>query len=304
MNALTVSERGRLLEHERTIEKGLKSFIAVGEALIAIRDGRLYREKYGTFDEYCKRRWAMTQQHGLRLVQAAEVIENLKSEPIGSLLPATESQARPLTRLEPAEQVEAWKEVVESAPNGKVTAAHVEKVVKQRQEPAPVSPAVAPSMAVHYSSKSVEWETPQELFDLLDEEFSFTLDVCALPENAKCKRYFTPDDDGLAQSWAGNICWMNPPYGTEIADWVAKAHREAKAPGTKVVCLLPARTDTGWWWDYCIVGQVRFIRGRLKFGGGEHSAPFPSALVIFQTFKMPTVEWWRVWKGVQLQEAA
>ena len=135
-------------------------------------------------------------------------------------------------------------------------------------------------MAVMFSSATDQWETPQAFFDVLDAEFHFEVDVCALPENAKCEAFFTPNDDGLAQEWRG-VCWMNPPYGRQIGRWVKKAYESAK-DGATVVCLLPARTDTAWWHDYCAKGEVRFIRGRLKFGGAKSSAPFPSAVVVFR----------------------
>ena len=134
---------------------------------------------------------------------------------------------------------------------------------------------------VMFSSKTDLWETPQEFFDRLNDEFGFELDVCALPENAKCARYFTPEMDGLAQPWNG-VCWCNPPYGREIGSWVRRALLSSAA-GNTVVMLLPARTDTRWFHDY-IYGkaEIRFIRGRLKFGGCKNSAPFPSMLVIFK----------------------
>ena len=138
-------------------------------------------------------------------------------------------------------------------------------------------------MKVHYSTNSNEWETPPELFDPLDKEFGFTLDVCALPATAKCEEYFTPKDDGLQKAWYG-VCWMNPPYGREIAHWMKKALQESQR-GVTVVCLVPSRTDTGWWWDYALKGEIRFIRGRVKFlQGGTYQgpAPFPSAIVIFR----------------------
>lgn len=138
-------------------------------------------------------------------------------------------------------------------------------------------------MAVHFSSKTSDWETPQDFFDRLNSEFHFELDVCASPENAKCPRYFTPEEDGLKQKWTG-VCWMNPPYGREIGRWVKKAYESAQE-GATVVCLLPARTDTSWWHDYCMKGEIRFIRGRLKFGGAKHPAPFPSAVVVFRPNK-------------------
>lgn len=140
--------------------------------------------------------------------------------------------------------------------------------------------------AVHFSSKTDMWATPQDLFDKLHAKYGFTLDVCALPENAKCARYFTPDDDGLKQNWSDHVCWMNPPYGREIGLWMKKAY-ESSLPdwqhlGATVVCLVPARTDTAWWHDYAIKGEVTFLRGRLKFGGHSNSAPFPSAIVVFR----------------------
>ena len=134
---------------------------------------------------------------------------------------------------------------------------------------------------VLFSSKSEIWETPQDLFDALDAEFNFTLDVCALPENAKCEKYYTPEQDGLSQPWSGN-CWCNPPYGKDIGKWIKKAH-EASFYGNTVVMLLPARTDTKWFHEYIWLKRVeiRFIKGRLKFGGSKNSAPFPSMICIF-----------------------
>jgi phage N-6-adenine-methyltransferase len=133
--------------------------------------------------------------------------------------------------------------------------------------------------AVHFSSKTCMWATPQDFFDKLNAEFGFELDVCALPENAKCERYFTPDIDGLRQLWRG-VVWMNPPYGRDIIKWVRKAYLSA-CDGATVVCLLPARTDTEWWHRYCAKGEIRFVKGRLKFGGHANAAPFPCVVVIF-----------------------
>ena len=131
-----------------------------------------------------------------------------------------------------------------------------------------------------FTSSTDLWETPQDFFNQLNQEFGFQLDVCALPENAKCERYFSPDEDGLQQEWTG-ICWMNPPYGRQIGKWIKKAY-ESSLNGATVVCLIPARTDTRWWHDYCMKGEIRLIKGRLKFGGSESGAPFPNALVIFR----------------------
>lgn len=129
------------------------------------------------------------------------------------------------------------------------------------------------------SGASVEWATPQDFFDKLDLKWGFGLDVCATADNAKCARFFTRADDGLTHEWAG-VCWMNPPYGRVIGRWIQKAYESALG-GATVVCLLPARTDTAWFHNYCLRGDITFLRGRLKFGGAKHSAPFPCMLVVF-----------------------
>lgn len=129
-----------------------------------------------------------------------------------------------------------------------------------------------------FSSKSDLWETPQAFFDELNLEFGFQTNVCALPENAKCEAFYTPEQDGLSQEWTG-VCWCNPPYGRQIGKWVKKA---AESDAT-VVMLLPARTDTKWFHDYILPNaEIRFIKGRLKFGGSKNSAPFPSMICIFR----------------------
>lgn len=132
-----------------------------------------------------------------------------------------------------------------------------------------------------FSSNTDLWATPQAFFDRLHRVFRFETDVCALPENAKCGRFFSPDMDGLKQEWQG-VCWMNPPYGREIGKWVEKAYRSAKENGATVVCLLPARVDTRWWHDFCAKGEFLFVKGRLKFGAAKDSAPFPNAVVVFR----------------------
>jgi phage N-6-adenine-methyltransferase len=130
-----------------------------------------------------------------------------------------------------------------------------------------------------FSSKTDMWYTPQYLFDKYNAIYQFQTDVCAIAENAKCLNYYTPEQNGLAQEWTGR-CWMNPPYGRNIGQWVKKAYQSSLA-GALIVCLLPARTDTAWWHDYVMKGHVVFIRGRIKFGGCKNAAPFPSAIVVF-----------------------
>ena len=132
-----------------------------------------------------------------------------------------------------------------------------------------------------FSSATNEWFTPMDFFDKLDQRFRFTLDPCCTEQNAKCDLFFTKEDDGLNQSWEGHRVFMNPPYGREIKDWVKKAYEESCKPSTTVVCLIPARTDTQYWHEYCMKAfWIHFIKGRLKFGG-KGPAPFPSAVVVF-----------------------
>ena len=133
---------------------------------------------------------------------------------------------------------------------------------------------------VMFSSKTDLHATPLDFFNELDDEFHFETDVCALPTNAKCCNYFTPKQDGLAQEWTGT-CWMNPPYGRDIGKWIRKAY-ESSRNGATVVGLLPARTDTKWFHDY-IYGkaEIRFVKGRLKFGDAKDSAPFPSLVAVW-----------------------
>ena len=131
------------------------------------------------------------------------------------------------------------------------------------------------------SSNTPEWATPQKFFNDLDAEFHFTLDPCSTHENAKCENHFTKDDDGLSQNWGGHRVFCNPPYGRELPKWVKKCYEESRH--ADVVMLIPARTDTRWFHDY-IYGkaEIRFIKGRLKFGNAKQSAPFPSMVVIYR----------------------
>lgn len=134
-----------------------------------------------------------------------------------------------------------------------------------------------------FSSENDKWATPQFFFDALDEEFHFTLDAAASDDNAKCERYFTQEKNGLAQSWQGETVFCNPPYGRTVGEWVKKAHDEHAKGDCTIVMLLFARTDTKWFHDYILgTAEVRFVKGRLKFGDGKNSAPFPSIVVIYR----------------------
>lgn len=136
---------------------------------------------------------------------------------------------------------------------------------------------------VMFSSKTDQWATPQDFFDELNREFKFTLDPCADHENHKCPLYFTKETDGLKQDWGGHTVFCNPPYGREMRQWIVKAFEEAKKDNTTVVLLIPARTDTSYFHDFIYKKhEVRFVRGRLKFGDSKNSAPFPSMIVVMK----------------------
>ena len=154
-------------------------------------------------------------------------------------------------------------------------------------------------MEVHYSSKSNEWNTPDDLYNKLEKEFNFTLDPCTNGENNKCDKFYTEKENGLIQDWSKDIVFMNPPYGRQISQWIEKAYNES-LKGSKVVCLIPSRTDTKYWHDFIFnkASEVRFIKGRLKFGDSKNSAPFPSAIVVydnnFNNTKYSTYDYRRV----------
>lgn len=133
-----------------------------------------------------------------------------------------------------------------------------------------------------FSSNVQTWETPIDFFNELHKEFSFTLDPCCVKETAKCSKYYTPEDNGLIKDWEGETVFCNPPYGSEIKEWIKKCYDESQKPETKVVMLIPARTDTRYFHEY-IYGkaEIRFIKGRLKFGKAKNNAPFPSMIIIF-----------------------
>ncbi|MGN1346071.1 MAG: phage N-6-adenine-methyltransferase [Eubacteriales bacterium] len=136
---------------------------------------------------------------------------------------------------------------------------------------------------VMFSSQKEDWTTPQAFYDKLDEEFHFTLDAAASDENHKCGKWFTQDQDALKQDWGGETVFLNPPYGRKTGNFVKKAYEEHCKNNITVVMLLPARTDVAWFHDYILgKAEIRFIRGRLKFGGAKNNAPFPSMVAVYR----------------------
>ena len=126
-----------------------------------------------------------------------------------------------------------------------------------------------------FSSKSDHWSTPAATYDPLHEEFGFTFDPCPLMST----------EDGRKVKWTGKV-FCNPPY-SRIAEFLKKGlFHLASGDCELLVYLIPARTDTAWFHDYCAKGEIRFLRGRLKFGTAINSAPFPSMVVIFRQWKL------------------
>ena len=136
---------------------------------------------------------------------------------------------------------------------------------------------------VMFSSKTGNWSTPQEFYDRLNWRFGpFDLDPCASGKNAKCATFYTEADDGLSKDWTGHTAFVNPPYGRGIDKWIRKGFESSQTEGTRVVMLIPARTDTKYWHKYVMqASEIHLVKGRLKFGDSENSAPFPSAVVVF-----------------------
>jgi phage N-6-adenine-methyltransferase len=266
MTKTALATKVRLVELEAVIERGIGTFVEVGNALREIRNDGLYKQQgYSKFDDYCKERWGWQRRHAYRLMDAAAVSELVS--PMGHI--PNERQARELTPLldEPGAVEEAYAEALEKS-NGQPTAADIRSVVR-------------PEMKVHYSSDEVDWHTPPEVIEAVVNVLgTIDLDPCSNTghANVPAAQHFTTENDGLAQSWTGKV-YMNPPYGKGIGAWVeklAESHETGDVP--EAIALLPARTDTVW------LRRLRdyprcFVSGRLKFSNADQGAPFPSVAV-------------------------
>lgn len=140
-----------------------------------------------------------------------------------------------------------------------------------------------------FSNDTDVWGTPDWLFQALDKEFGFTLDPCSDGTNAKCAKFYSIHDSGLLKDWGTESVFMNPPY-SECEAWMRKAYGAAQE-GATVVCLVPSRTDTEWWHRYAMKGEIRLLKGRLKFGDAVNSAPFPSAVIVFRPREFKLIPW-------------
>lgn len=263
-----------LSECEAVIEHGLNTFIDVGNALLEIRDNRLYKDLYSTFEDYCRERWGFSRVHAHRYIEAAEVARNLL--PIGNILPATESQARPLTGLEPEEQREVWQRVIESG--DKITASRVQEEVEK------VMPHVAQATGNNeWYSPSCYVESARMVMGSIDVDPASS-DIAN--QIIRARTYYTAEDNGLTKKWAGNV-WMNPPYAqpliTEFCNLLVEKYRSGEV---KQACVLVNNaTETQWYQSMMAVcSAICFIKGRVKFldkDGISSGAPLQGQSILY-----------------------
>lgn len=276
MNSL---ETTRLTECEAVIERGLKTFVDVGSALMEIRDSRLYRQTHGTFEDYCRERWGWGRNYTNKLISSAEVVNNLGT--IVPILPATESQARPLTMFEPEQRREIWQRAVETAPEGHITAAHVQQVVDEE---------VKKNVHVANNSGNNEWYTPSEYVEAARAVMgNIDLDPASSDlanQTIRANVYLTAQDDGLRYSWDGRV-WMNPPYASElIGKFTSKIVMHVSSGEiTEAIVLVNNATETGWFQEMLEISQaVCFVRRRIKFidmNGNPSGAPLQGQAILY-----------------------
>jgi len=272
-NELTVQEVQRLEVLESVIDAGMQTFVHVGNALLEIRDSRLYRTTHGTFDEYCQVKWQMGKANANRVIAAAEVAGNLAS---ALAIPSSIRQAFPLASLEPDVQREVWQRAVDTAPNGKVTGPHVQATVNEYRNGGPL-PLTAANHAVSADPDydGDEWYTPTEYIEAARQLMGgIDLDPASSAEAqeiVKAGAYFTKQDDGLSQPWMGCV-WLNPPYSTPaIKFFVAKLINEYQIGNvTEAVILTNNSSDTAWFHDLLSRFPACFTRGRVQFWRANH----------------------------------
>lgn len=302
---LTITEQHELERCEVVIKQGLETFLEVGQALMTIRDKRLYRLEFGTFEDYCRERWGMSRIHAHRMIEASEVVSNVL--PMGNI-PRTERQARPLTKLEPELQQKAWEQVVQESPD-KITAKRVEEVVEQwkpyneevkaaKQAPDLLNPApkcvedvlddITNRKKAHVSNNSGnnEWYTPKCYLDSARLVMgSIDLDPASSAianEAVQAAKFFTAEENGLEQVWSGNI-WMNPPYAQPLIQQFCEKLEQEKYK--QAVVLVNNATETKW--GNILLGlasAVCFPKSRIKFvapDGSLGDSPLQGQMIVY-----------------------
>lgn len=269
--------KNRLLECEEVIERGLNTFVEVGAALLEIRDSRLYKDNYSTFEDYCRERWGMSRIHAHRLIESAGVVENLL--PMGNILPTSERQARPLVGLPPELQAQIWQEALETSPNGKITASHVQDVVDKITKP-----------HVAHNSGENEWYTPQEYINAARRVMNaIDLDPASSEianRTVGAKKFYNTESNGLTKRWTGRV-WMNPPYsGDLIGKFVEKYVKHIKDGDiSEGIVLVNNATETNWFRKLVSVSKaIVFTNGRIKFidpSGKPSGAPLQGQAILY-----------------------
>lgn len=271
-------EISRLAKCEEVIDRGLHTFVDVGNALLEIRDSRLYRETYSTFEDYCKERWGWARNYANKLIASAEVVSNLGT--IVPILPMAESQARPLTSLSPDIQREAWQQVIDTAPESGITARHVQAVVDEIQH----------KPHVLSNSGENEWYTPPKYIEAARRAMG-SIDTdpasCELANSiVKAKVYFDIDDDGLSREWVGNV-WLNPPYVQPLVSQFTAATIEKYLAGeiNQACVLVNNATETNFFQymlQYC--SAICFPSGRIRYidkNGEQANSPLQGQAILY-----------------------
>jgi hypothetical protein len=285
--SLTSVEAATLASFEAVIKQGLDSFVEVGNALAAIRDSRLYRDEFATFEEYCREKWSFSKQYAHRLMNASEIVQSLPESSPGAT-PTSEKQVRHLAQVPKEERAAVWQEAVDTAPKDssgkpKLTAAHVEATVaKALDKPAP---------HVANNSGNNEWYTPPHVIDaavrVLGEIDCDQASSTKANEVVRARRIYTATDCGLAAKRWGKRVWMNPPYAQPLCSQFCESliSRLDSGDVAEAVVLVNNATETEWF--RTLAGRAVaacFLAGRVRFldhNGEPKNTPLQGQAVLY-----------------------